>query len=326
MRRRDFGAVQCGSFVGLPVASQSQQLRRPYRIAYITATAAQPGDPLHEAFRTGLAKQGLHEGQVTVIEARFAAGNPALLPRLVEELIAWGPDVIVAPGTAAAVAAKRATSTIPIVFVLVADALSVGLIESIRRPGGNATGLTTNNIDLLVKRLELLRTFRPSASTIGFLFRPDDPSNLAGLRAVEGVSSELRLKFLNYGFVDPATLEVQFAKMEADRVEGLFVYSGLVRNDYKKIADLAQRAGLATVGGERNFPAAGGLSSYSTNFRDQMLRAAYYVEKIMNGALPSELPVEQPTAFEMVVNTTVAKALNIDIPVAVIVRADEVIE
>jgi putative ABC transport system substrate-binding protein len=327
MRRREALVLLLGA-AAWPLAARGQQRSsKLYRVAYLSteATASDRHDPLVSELRDALRELGYVDGAM-IFEARLGGGRADLLPSLADELIALNPHVIVAPSTAAAVAVRRATTTVPIVFALVADPIAVGLVDSIPRPGGNATGLTTNNVLLMSKRLELLRELVPAASTIGILLHFDDASNVAGLSVAKRAAPAQGLTIRGYGVRDGSEVESVLQRMKSEGVQAVTVLSGLLRPDFRAIAEIAARLNLPATGGDRSFPDAGGLASYSTSFKTQLRRAAFYVDKILKGTKPADLPIEQPTRFELVINLKTAKALGLTIPPTLLARADEVIE
>jgi putative ABC transport system substrate-binding protein len=289
---------------------------------------AAPGpSPELEAFRQGLREVGYIEGQNISVEYRFANGQVEQLSALAAELIQLKLDVIVTPGTPASVAAKKATSTIPIVFAGVADAVGAGLVTSLARPGGNITGLTSISAALGGKRLELLKGVAPKASRVAVLYNPADPSNMLVLTELQESSRPLGLTLLPHPVRGPGDFEGAFAAISRERAQALFVAAGVLTTEHRKtLVDLAARNRIPTMWGERQFVEVGGLMSYAVNFYDEIRRAAAYVSKILKGAKPADLPVEQPTMFELVINLKAAKALGLTISPSLLSRADQVIQ
>jgi putative ABC transport system substrate-binding protein len=225
------------------------------------------------------------------------------------------------------VAAKKATSTIPIVFAGVADAVGAGLVTSLARPGGNITGLTSISAALGGKRLELLKGVVPKASRVGVLYNPADPSNVLVLTELRESSKALGLTLLPHPVRGPGDFEGTFAAISRERAQALFVAAGVLTTEHRKtLVDLAARNRIPTMWGERQFVEVGGLMSYAVNFYDEIRRAAAYVSKILKGAKPADLPVEQPTMFELVINLKAAKALGLTISPSLLSRADQVIQ
>ncbi len=312
------------ALLAAPLGAEAQPAGKIARIGFLRAASPQPADI--EAFRQGLRDLGHIEGQHVMIEQRYAAGVAARLPELATELVRLQPDVIVVDGTLAAKAAGAATSTIPIVFTLVSDPVASGLVASLARPGRNLTGLSNVGSDLAGKRLQLLKETVAGAATIAVL---SDPVNsmtpqLLETRAAAGPLS-VRLVLL-----EPRDLTEwpgAFATMTRERVEGVVTLNSPVFFSQRaRLVELVARARLPAMFPEREFVEIGGLMSYGLSFRAQWHRAAALVDKILKGAPPTDIPVEQPTRFELVINLKTAKALGLTIPPSVLARADEVIE
>jgi putative ABC transport system substrate-binding protein len=319
----------CGltlGMLGLPVAAEAQQAGKVPRIGFLFYGSPGPSPEL-DAFRQGLRELGYIEGQNITIEYRFAGGRVGQLPELAAELVRLKLDVIVTPGTPASVAAKQATSTIPIVFAGVADAVGAGLVADFARPRGNITGLTGISAELGGKRLELLKEVAPKASRVAVLFNPADRSNVLVLKELQESAPALRLTLQPLGVRGPGEFEGAFVAMSRKRAHALFGAAGILTTEHRKaVVDLAAKSRIPAMWGERQFVEAGGLMSYAVNFYDQVRRAATYVDKILKGAKPGDLPVEQPTKFELVINLKTAKALGLTIPQSLLLRADEVIQ
>jgi putative ABC transport system substrate-binding protein len=312
--------------LGLPVAAEAQQAGKVPRIGFLFYGSPGPSPEL-DAFRQGLRELGYIEGQNITIEYRFAGGRVGQLPELAAELVRLKLDVIVTPGTPASVAAKQATSTIPIVFAGVADAVGAGLVADFARPRGNITGLTGISAELGGKRLELLKEVAPKASRVAVLFNPADRSNVLVLKELQESAPALRLTLQPLGVRGPGEFEGAFVAMSRKRAHALFGAAGILTTEHRKaVVDLAAKSRIPAMWGERQFVEAGGLMSYAVNFYDQVRRAATYVDKILKGAKPGDLPVEQPTKFELVINLKTAKALGLTIPQSLLLRADEVIQ
>jgi len=326
MNRRTF---LCGLTLGtlaLPFAAEAQQAGKVPRIGFLFYGSPGPS-PEIDAFRLGLSELGYVEGQNITIEYRFASGRVERLPELAAELVRLKPDVIVTPGTPASVAAKQATSAIPIVFAGVADAVGSGLVVNFARPGGNITGLTGISAELGGKRLELLKEVAPKASRVAVLYNPADRSNVLVLKELQESAPALRLTLQPLGVRGLGEFEGAFVAMSRKRAHALFGAAGILTTEHRKaIVDLAAKRRIPAMWGERQFVEAGGLMSYAVNFYDQVRRAATYVDKILKGAKPVDLPVEQPTKFELVINLKTAKALGLTIPQSLVGRADEVIQ
>ena len=312
-----------------PVVAEAQQAARVARIGFLalSLTAAPHAD---EAFRQGLRELGYVEGSNLVIEYRDAEGKFERLPALAAELVALKVDVIVAPNTIAALAAKEVTRTLPIVFAVAADPVASGLVTSLARPGGNVTGLSILASELVGKCLELLAQAVPGVSRVVVLWTPGvlgertDKDMLTGA-AVTARALGVRLQFVEAR--NPADLDRAFSDMTRARAGALTVLaSHIFIDERRRLVDLAAKNRLPAVYPWREFVDAGGLMAYGPSIADLYRRASTYVDKILKGAKPADLPVEQPTKFELVINLKAAKALGLTIPPSVLARADEVIE
>jgi putative ABC transport system substrate-binding protein len=326
MDRRTFIASMIGAALSAPLAAQAQQVGKVPRIGFLFYGS--PGSsPELDAFRQGLRELGYIEGQNIAIEYRFASGRVERLPELAAELVRLKVDVIVTPTTPASQAAKQATGTIPIVFAGVADAVGAGLITNIARPGGNVTGLASISAELGGKRLELLKQVAPKASRVAVLYNPADRSNVLMLKDMQESAPALGLTLQPLEVRGPGELEDAFVAMTRARAHALFGVAGILTFEHRRaLVDLAAKNRIPAMWGHRQFVDAGGLMSYAVNYYDQVRGAATYVDKILKGAKPGDLPVEQPTKFELVVNLKTAKALGLTIPRSVLLRADEVIQ
>ena len=326
MNRRTFLAVLSGSLLAAPLAAQAQQAERVYRIGFLFYGSPGPS-PEIDAFRRGLREAGYIEGQSIAIEYRFAEGDVGRLPALAVELARGKPDVMVTPGTPASLAAKQATSTIPVVFAGVADAVGAGLVAGLARPGGNLTGLTGISAELGGKRLELLKQLAPKASRVAVLYNPADRANVLVLKGLQESAPALGLTLQPIEVRKRGEFESAFAAMTRKRAQALFGAAGVLTSEHRRdVVDLAAKRRIPAMWGDREFVEAGGLMSYAVNFYDQIRRAATYVDKILKGAKPGDLPVEQPTQYELVINLKTAKALGLTIPQSLLQRANEVIQ
>jgi len=280
-----------------------------------------------DTFLHGLKELGYVEGKNIGIVYRYGEGNVDRLPQLAAELVRLNVNVIVAGGTVAALAAKQATKTIPVVFVNVADPLGVGLAESLARPGGNTTGMSTINSDLTSKRLGLLKESAPTVARVALLYNPADASNVVFLKQLQSAAHGLGLTIRLNEVRAPTDFDSAFSAMARDKVNGLTVAAGTLTSTYRRrIVDLALKSRLPAMYGERSFVEVGGLMSYAANFTEQFGRAAVYVDKILKGAKAADIPVEQPTKFELVINLKTAKQIGLNIPQSVLFRADRVIK
>jgi len=322
MRRRDF-IILSGAAVVWPMSARAQQ-KRIHRIG-ILSQDLQPG--LLEAFRDELQKKGYVEGTDITIELRNAAGRNEQLPALAEELLKLKVDVIVAVNTPAVQAAKKATKTVPVVMMRVADPVKSGLVDSLARPGGNITGLSFMPDALGPKGVELLREMLPKATRMAALFQGNNPGAVLIIDEVERKGEQIGLKFVRL----PTTAETDFpAAFEAAskaKVEALFVMDdGAITKHRQQIAELAAKHALPIVSIYRDFAASGGLIAYGPNLDVVYRRAADYADKLMKGAPAISLPVEQPVNFYLAINVKTAKALGLTIPSSILMRADEIIE
>jgi putative ABC transport system substrate-binding protein len=280
---------------------------------------------LIEAFRTGLRKLGYIEGKNIVLEHRFAEGKLDRLPDLMADLVRLKPDVIFALNTPAARAAKNGTKTIPVVFVWVADPLD--LVASLARPGGNVTGFTTVTADLSGKRLEVLKEALPGVSRVGVLLHSDNPVPLRLFRDMENASPQFGIRLYSLGVRGPDELQKAFEVAAKEHIGALFVIEEAVIASYRaRILELAAKHRLPTASLYKEFAEAGGLLTYGADLPDLFRRAATYIDKILKGTKPADLPVEQPIKFEFVINLKTAKQIGLTIPPNVLARADRVIK
>lgn len=326
--RRDFliagGAGLC--LLAGPPASFSQPSGKIRRIGFLgTGTAAGMAGWV-EALRGGLRELGHVEGRNLSIEYRWADGKYERAPELAAELVRLNVEVLVTHGTPGTRAAKGATATIPIVMATAGDAVLVGLVASLARPGGNVTGSTFFNPELAAKRLELLREALPRVTRVAALVNPDNPAMGPVREAMEPTAKSLKLELLSVEVRGPADFEKAFKTM-ADKHVGavVLVEDGMVNANSGPIAALAAGLRLPSIG-ITEFAQAGGLMAYGVNFSEMYRRAAVFVDKILKGAKPGDLPIERPVKFETVLNQKAAKALGITFPKSVLVRADRMIE
>ncbi len=327
--RREFIGTLAGGLVVAPLAAEAQQAAKVARIGYLALNLA-AAPRLEEAFLQGLRDLGYVEGRNVVIEIRDAEGKPERLPALAAELVALKVDVIVAPNTPQALAAKQTTRTLPIVFSFVGDPVASGLVTSLARPGGNVTGLSSLSPELVGKRLELLTQAVPGVSRVAVLWQPGFQVERTEKDQLKGADVAARALGVRLQFVEargPADIDRAFSDMTRARAGALNVWgSSMFTTERRRLVDLAARNRLPAVYGRREYVDAGGLMSYGSNIADLFRRAATYVDKILKGAKPADLPVEQPTKFELVINLKTAKALGLTIPPSLLARADEVIQ
>jgi putative ABC transport system substrate-binding protein len=324
--RRGF-IVSTLALLAAPLAVEAQPAGRA-RIALLETSAPDPARVAWwDAFRLRMRELGWVEGQNVTFEARFAEGRIERLPALAAQFVKMKVDVIVTGGTAAAQAAKRATTSIPIVMATGSDQVGLGIVAGLARPGGNVTGVTSLTAELSGKRLGLLKDVVPRLSRVAFLLVEGDASSGAGLRDAQAAAGALDLFVSVFGVRRPYDFEKAFSEMSRDRVEGVFIPSvAAYFGERKRLADLALRHHLPNIGGGKEYADAGLLLSYGVSYPEQFRRAAVFVDKILKGAKPADLPVEQPTKFELVINLKTAKALGLTIPPSVLARADEIIE
>ena len=310
-----------------PLPVQAQPAKIP-RIGWLGGQARETAHPYVGAFQRGLKDLGWVEGQNLAIEWRFSGGRAELLPGFAEELVRLRVDLIVVPSTPTALAAKKATQTIPLVTVAVGDPVALGLVANMGRPGGNITGLTNSvGHEIAGKQLELLKEIVPKASRVAVLWNPGTPGNALWLREAEAAGRAFGLELQPLEARSPNDFQRAFAAMSAKRAGALLVLVDvMLATNRTRLADLAAQSRLPAMYGAREPVEAGFLMSYGANTPDLFRRAAIYVDKILKGAKPGDLPIEQPTKFELVVNLKTAKALGLTIPPAVLARADEVIQ
>ena len=321
MDRRTFVRAVAGGFLAAPCIARAQQPAMPV-IGFIRRTAAEHSGPFVSAFRQGLNETGFVEGQNVAIEYRWAEGQTGRLPALATELVRLQVAVIAAGGNEASIAAKTATATIPIVFSIGDDPVKLGIVASFNRPGGNVTGVSFVNSDLVVKRLELLRELIPNVATIGFFWTPG-PSGELNLRAVQTAARALGQQVLALSTSSERDFEPAFATLVQRRASALIVGSGaLFTNQRNQIAALAARYAIPAMYNLREEVEAGGLMSYGSSITDAYRQAGIYVGRILKGAKPADLPVLQPTKFELVINLKTAKALGVRIPQSLLLRAE----
>ncbi|HEV8674386.1 MAG TPA: ABC transporter substrate-binding protein [Methylomirabilota bacterium] len=304
-----------------PLAVEAQPAGTVPRIGLLDSGSFAARASLWEAFRQGMRQLGYVEGQTVVFEARGADGKNERLPALAAELVRLKPDVIVTASNFAAQAAHQATATIPIVTAS-GDPLAIGLVTNLARPGGNVTGVTSQTVELSAKRLDLARELVPGASRLGIL-----GTGSSIIRETETAARALGIRLDVVGVRSPAELDGAFSTIARRRPGVLIVApSSAFFGERRRVAELAVKHRLPTVHASQEYAEAGGLIAYGTDLAALFRRAAVYVDKILKGAKPGDLPIEQPTKFELVINLKTAKALGLTIPPSVLARADEIIE
>jgi putative ABC transport system substrate-binding protein len=327
MDRRAFLEALAGGLLAAPLVAEAQQAAKIFRIGYL---ALNPNPHFQGAFRQGLRDLGYVGGRNLVIEDRDAGRKPERLPALAAELVALKVDVIVASGTPAAQAAKQATRTLPIVFTAVAAPIGSGLVTSLARPGGNVTGLSVLAPELVGKQLELLKQAIPAASRVAVLWEPGVLGKDVEHNMLKEADAAARALAMRPQFVEargPGNFDGAFSDMTRARAKALAVLtSSMFFGQRRRLVDLAAKNRLPTVYPWREGVDAGGLMAYGPDLADLLRRVATYVDKILKGAKPADLPIEQPTKFELVINLKTAKALGLTIPPSLLQRADQVIE
>jgi len=325
MDRRVFIAVVGGSIVATPLAAKAQPAPSPRRVGVLLALLS-PDSKEAQAFRQGLRDAGYTEHRDVTIEWRWANGDYARLPKLAAELVERKVDVIVADITVATQEAKRATSTIPIVMAVVADPVGSGLVPNLARPGGNVTGLSIMLAELSVKRLQLLKETIPTLTRVGVVWNPATPWRTKTVENLKGGARTLGVELSFVTVRAPEEIGPAVGALSRAHAQAVFVVDGPpIFTHRTTFLRLATQARLPVISGERQYTDEGGLISFGPNYEDQLLRSALYVDKILKGAKPGGLPVEQPTKFTLVINLKTAKALGLTIPQSLLLRADHVI-
>jgi ABC-type uncharacterized transport system substrate-binding protein len=326
MRLIGLAVIVALSVMLAPLAAQTQQAGKVARIGFLGGASASGYVRHLAALREGLHDLGHAEGRNIVIEYRWAEGRYDRLAGLAAELVRLQVDVIVTQGTPAARAAKNATRTIPIVMAIAGDPIGSGLIASLSRPGGNLTGSTFFLPELNAKRVELLKAALPRTSRMATLANPDNPAMPATLKAMESVANSLKVEFQAVEVRRPEEFPGVFSAMVQQRVDAVAVIEdGMLLANARQVADLAAKYRLPSIG-FREYVDAGGLLAYAVDFPAIWRRAAIFIDKILKGGKPGDLPVEQPTKFELVINLKTAKTLGLTIPQSVLGRADQVIQ
>jgi putative ABC transport system substrate-binding protein len=318
------GAALLALFLVIPSrAGEAQSAVNTARIGYLSPLSAEADIPRREAFRQGLRALGYIEGQNAVIEARYADGIFERLPELAAEIVRLRVDVIVAAPSSAVRAAQQATQTIPIVMAFSGDPVGERFVTGLARPGGNITGHSTAVAEIASKRVEFLKTIAPKLSHVAHLINQQITRRAVAETEAAGRTLAVQVTTVSVG--DPRQIERAFASMHRARVDGLIVALTL-QDHWQQIVDLALKNRLPTVSGPREFVEGGGLMAYGPHYPELFRGAATYVVKILKGAKPSELPIEQPTKFEFVINRKTAKALGLTIPPSLLLQADHVVE
>jgi len=318
-----------GSLAGLlgPLEAWAQQADRVARVGFLSSSAAEREKSLLAALQQGLQELGYSEGKNLLIEPRYSGGRFDALPALAAELVRIKVDVLVVTGAPAAHAAKNATRVIPIVMTNAADPVGTGLVASLARPGGNVTGLSDFNAGVVVKRLELLKETIPTVSRVGVLLNPANPTNPLQMKLTQDAAPTLGVSLLAFEVRRLNEIDTAFAAMRRERPGALIVIGDPFLGSHRtKITDLAATNRLPAIYSHRSWVDDGGLVSYGTSFHDLYRRASTYVDKILKGASPGDLPIEQPSKFELVLNLRTARVLGITLPPSLMLRADHVID
>ena len=326
MNRKIFGTALCALLFALSPSVAAQQPVKVSRIGFLGFPSPSANAARHEAFRQGLRELGYVEGKNIVIEWRFAEGKLDRGPALAAELVRLKVDVIVTGGAGSTRPANEATNTIPIVMAQDPDPVGNGFVASLARPGRNITGLSTLAPELSGKQLELLKEIAAKLSRVAVLGTSTSPANAQSLREVELAAGALNVQLQYLDIRSPKDIELAFQEARKMRVDAFLALIGpVLANQRTQIADLAVKSRLPAIYGQPEYVEAGGLISYAVSFTDLHRRAATYVDKILKGAKPADLPVEQPTKFELVINLKTAKQIGLKIPPGVVARADKVI-
>lgn len=326
-RRRIVFALGATAF-SIPLASFGQQAIKVNRIGFLNNVSSESATARFEAFRQGLRELNYIEGRNVVIEFRSSGGNPDRMSALITEMRDLKVDVIVADGGSEFVrAAKSATQTIPIVFNIGGDPVALGFVSSLARPGGNLTGLSFQGADLARKLLQLLKEVVPGAKRILFLSSATNPSAVSWRKNIEAATRILSIKLDVIELRSSADLQRSFSEIARKPCDGIILFNdSMLAAESPRIAAFATARKIATISGNTALPQGGGLMSYGASRTQMTHRAAAYVDKILKGAKPGDLPVEQPTKFELVINKATAKALGLTIPQSLLISADKVIE
>jgi putative ABC transport system substrate-binding protein len=326
MNRRVF-VTGLGALLVAPSAAEAQQAGKVYRIGILSTGSVSSNLHLFQVFQQQLRELGYIEGQNIAFEFRGADGKNEQLPARATDLVKLKVDVVVTVGTPAAAAAKQVTSTIPIVTAIVADPVGAGLVTSLARPGGNLTGIADLDDELTGKRLGLLKEAVPGLAHVALMWKRGNPAHKTALREAEVAARTMELQLQRVDVGTASELQPAFVVMARARVGALILAAdSMFAVHVAQLLDAATKSRLPTMFWRRDFVAAGGLMSYGTVYPELFRRAAVYVDRVLKGAKPADLPMEQPTKFELVINLKTAKALGLTIPPSLLLRADQVIE
>ena len=327
MQRREFITLLSGIVAAWPLAARAQQPAKIPRIGFLgNSTATMEANPIGP-LRDGLRELGYEEGRNVIIEFRWADGKYDQFPALVAELLAAKVDVIITAGTPATLAIKKATSTVPLVFIAVGDPVGTGVVPNLGRPGGNITGLSSIAPDLEGKRLELLREVVPKLSHVAFFLNPANAFHTASMRQARVAAQSLGIKLQPMEVNKSEQLDGAFASIVKEKPDALLILADRIfLHNRKRMMEFAIQQRLPSVNAYRELVEAGGLISYGPSYEDMHRRAAVYVDKILKGTKPADLPIEQPTKFTLLINLKTAKTLGLTVPPTLVARADELIE
>jgi putative tryptophan/tyrosine transport system substrate-binding protein len=326
MDRRRFLLTSLAGVVAAPLGATAEQAGKPAHIGYIAGASRDSDASFIQAFREGLREHGYTEGRDIVIEYRWADGKAERLPELAADLVGRRVDLIVALSPQPTLAAQRATRTIPIVTIA-GDPVALGLAASLARPGGNVTGIATYGPELVGKNLELLKNLLPTLKRVGIFWIPANPNHVRSLKDVEETARSFAIQILPLKIVSPGDFEDAFRTAVTEHAGAVWIFGEPLFTLHRaRLAALASDARLPTMFLFREHVEVGGLVSYGPDNVNLFRRTARYVDKILKGAKPGDLPIEQPTKFELVINMKTAKALGLTIPPSVLARADQVIE
>jgi len=324
-RRAFLAVVAAGGVIAMPAVARAQQAGKVHRIGFLSLQSGLTSTT--DAFPQGLGELGYVEGRNLIIEYRWAAQKEERLPELAAELVRLKVEVIVTAAAPTIEAARRATSTIPIVMAAVADPVGSGLVTSLARPGGNVTGLTALSTELAGKRLQLVREVVPKATRVAVLAYHGTSATRLFLEQMRAAAQQMGVQLVVQEVNEAGGLPGAFTTMQRERAQALIVQvTPFSADNAKRIVELAAQHRLPAMYDVRSFVDAGGLVSYGPSLPEMFHRAAFYVDRILKGAKPADLPIEQPTKFELVINMKAAKALALVIPPAILGRADEVIQ
>ena len=327
LTRRVFLGSLAGGLFAAPLAAEAQQAGKVWRIGLLDSASDPAAVDRWKAFRGRLRELGYAEGQSVVFESRWASGQMGRLPGLAKELVDAKVDILVTASSEAALATKRATATIPVVTATGVDPVELGIVASLARPGGNVTGVFSLSNELAVKRVELLKQMMPRVSRLAVVRNPDNRASGLTARVVERAAKPVGVAVQIVDVRTPKELDVAFAAMKRARADAVLLLENTAFfAERQRIGDLALTYRLPMSSQAKEYAEAGALVSYGPDYPDQFRRAADYVDKILKGAKPADLPIEQPTKFEFVINLKTAKALGLTIPPSLLARADQVIE